>query len=100
MHNGVIEYPWMELFGKGNTLQNTHGISKVLRDAVFLGGGFMLPEDLAVEADEELKIDVADCLDFEIFPTQCIDEVNEMFANLGEVYGNKPKSLAHLMFNT
>ena len=28
------------------------------------------------------------------------DRINEMFANLGEVYGNKPKSLAHLMFNT
>lgn len=27
-------------------------------------------------------------------------EVNAMFANLGEAYGNKPKSLAHLMFNT
>ena len=28
------------------------------------------------------------------------EKVNAMFANLGEVYGNKPKSLAHLMFNT
>jgi hypothetical protein len=29
-----------------------------------------------------------------------VDEHSLMFANLGEVYGNKPKSLAHLMFNT
>ena len=28
------------------------------------------------------------------------EKVNAMFANLGEVYGNKSKSLAHLMFNT
>ena len=27
------------------------------------------------------------------------EKVNAMFANLGEVYGNKQKSLAHLMFN-
>lgn len=29
-----------------------------------------------------------------------VSEVNAMFANLGEVYGNESKSLAHLMFNT
>lgn len=28
------------------------------------------------------------------------EKTNAMFANLGEAYGNKPKSLAHLMFNT
>ena len=29
-----------------------------------------------------------------------VDEHALMFANLGEVYENKPKSIAHLMFNT
>ena len=29
-----------------------------------------------------------------------VDEHALMFANLGAAYGNKPKYLAHLMFNT
>ena len=82
--HGVIEYPLIESLGKDNTplMKERIGMKEVFEGGKFKDAGFMLPlNDLATVVSD-------------------VDEHALMFANLGEVYGNESKSLAHLMFNT
>lgn len=76
------ENRWFELDELPNILKERIGMKEVFEGGKFKDAGFMLPlNDLATLVSD-------------------VDEHNLMFANLGEAYGTKPKSLAHLMFNT
>ena len=94
------EYKWFELDELPNIPFNFDGIAYPKNKGILYNGfGFITPTYDTSEELDELMAEISDHVNLEVL-LENTKGVNEMFANLGEVYGNKPKSLAHLMFNT